>query len=216
MSLLAVETVSEADCVSWMATRPNRSRARDTAAQWIPDSARTLEFVLPMSPDPARANRVYRSAASDISRRLDDGDKVACLCEGDPLFYGSFMYLHAILDNRYPVRIVPGIPSLSAAAAALSQPLAARDDRLAVIPASLGDDEIEHALDRFETVVFLKVGRHLSRLQRILGATGRDAGAALVENASLPGAVACSLREAPPTVSYFSMIVVRQGKAASL
>jgi precorrin-2/cobalt-factor-2 C20-methyltransferase len=60
---------------------------------------------------------------------------VAVLCEGDPFLYGSFMYLHERLHERYSIEVVPGVSSLTAAAAALGRPLAARNDILAVIPA---------------------------------------------------------------------------------
>ena len=45
------------------------------------------------------------------------GRDVVVLCEGDPLFYGSFMYLFARLAADYPVEVVPGVSSLGACAA---------------------------------------------------------------------------------------------------
>ena len=43
---------------------------------------------------------------------------MACLCEGDPFFYGSFSFLFARMVERYPVRVIPGVSSLTACAAA--------------------------------------------------------------------------------------------------
>ena len=40
---------------------------------------------------------------------LDSGRDVVVLCEGDPLFYGSFMYLLVRLADRFAVEIVPGV-----------------------------------------------------------------------------------------------------------
>ena len=40
------------------------------------------------------------------------------LAEGDPLFYGSYMHMHKRLAHRYPTEVVPGVTSVSAAAAA--------------------------------------------------------------------------------------------------
>ena len=46
------------------------------------------------------------------------------LAEGDPLFYGSFMYMHDRLADRFPTEVVPGVTSVfAAAAAAVASPL---------------------------------------------------------------------------------------------
>ena len=66
------------------------------------------------------------------------GRDVAFLCEGDPFFYGSFMYLFARLAPDYLTEVVPGVTSLTACAAAIGRPLAARNDVLKVLPGNAG------------------------------------------------------------------------------
>ena len=85
------------------------------------------------------AREVYDRAARAIGGHLDAGRDVACLCEGDPFFYGSFSFLFQRMVERYPVRVIPGVSSLTACAAAAGAPLATRNDVLAVVPATLGD-----------------------------------------------------------------------------
>ena len=214
MTLRAVATLQAADCIAWMAARPGQSRARQTASACIPARATTLELPLPLAPAEVEAS--YDAAAERIAAELDAGRNVACLCEGDPLLYGSFMYLHARLGHRYPVRIVPGIASPTAASAALGVPLAAGTDRLAILPASLTDADLTAAMRGQDSVVFLKVGRHLPRLRALLDAAGQLPAALLVENASLPGERAWPLAEAPDSVGYFSLVLLRRGRAARL
>ena len=216
MTIRAAECVRSANCVAWMATGPGRSRARDTAANWIRKGVPTLEFVLPTIADPESAERLYDAAAARIEEQLQADLDVACLCEGDPMFYGSFMYLHTRIYKKYRSRIIPGIPSTAAAAAALGAPLAARSDRFATVPASLDDDTLLAAAEASETVAFLKVGRHLSRLRTLLESRGLAGQAAFVENASLPEEALCPLLEAPEHASYFSMVILRRGRAATL
>ena len=43
----------------------------------------------------------YDTCAEQIARLLDAGQDVAVICEGDPFFYGSYMYLHDRLADRY-------------------------------------------------------------------------------------------------------------------
>src|SRR6202041_1743799 len=64
----------------------------------------------------------YDQMAEQIAAHLLEGRDVAVLCEGDPFFYGSFMYLHDRLAYRFTTEVIPGVPSVMAAAAILSTP----------------------------------------------------------------------------------------------
>ena len=66
---------------------------------------------------------IYDAAAAQILAEAKAGSRVAVLCEGDPFFYGSFMYLYARLAGRCAVAVVPGVSSLTACAAASGGPL---------------------------------------------------------------------------------------------
>ena len=59
------------------------------------------------------------------------------MCEGDPFFYGSYMYLHCRLADRYDVEVVPGMTSFSAACAAAGTPLVSMRETLTVLPGVL-------------------------------------------------------------------------------
>ena len=127
-----------------------------------------MPIVVPMRVERFPAKDVYDRAAETIGRHLDAGRDVAALCEGDPFFYGSFMYLFERLAGRYACEIVPGISSIMAGAAAVKRPLAARNDVLTVIPAPLPDDEIERRLIAADAAVIIKIGRHFSRIRALL------------------------------------------------
>ena len=59
---------------------------------------------LPIAMRPGHSpDKAYREHAADIARHLGQGSDVAVLCEGDPFFYGSFMYLFELLAPDHPV-----------------------------------------------------------------------------------------------------------------
>lgn len=60
----------------------------------------------------------YDTAAEQLAAHLDAGRDVAVICEGDPFFYGSYMYLHDRLATRYESEVVPGVCSMLGGAAA--------------------------------------------------------------------------------------------------
>ncbi len=133
------------------------------------------------------------------------------LCEGDPFFYGSFMYLFARLAERFPVEIVPGVSSLTACAAVLKRPLTARNDVLTVLPGPLPDAELRPRIEAAEAVAIMKVGRHLPRIRALLDEIGLTANAGYIERASLDAEHVSSLAEAPEKAPYFSMILIYKG-----
>ena len=100
---------------------------------------------------------------------LDKGHDVVMLCEGDPFFYGSFMYVFARLARRYPCIVVPGVTSITASAASLRRPLSARNEVVKVLPATLPEDRLRDELMTAESAAIIKVGRHLPKVRTILG-----------------------------------------------
>lgn len=69
----------------------------------------------------------HDTAAEQLATHLDVGRDVVAICEGDPFFYGSYMYLHDRLVTRYGSEVMPGICSILGGAAVLGVPLAYRN-----------------------------------------------------------------------------------------
>jgi precorrin-2/cobalt-factor-2 C20-methyltransferase len=166
---------------------------------------------VPMTVERAPAQAAYDIGAKSIAARLDRGDDVICLCEGDPFFYGSFMYLYARLATDYQVVVVPGVTSITACAARAGMPLAARNERLTVLPGPLPAEELRIRIEGAESVVIMKVGRHLHKIRAVIEQLGLTAQASYIERASLPDELVCPLAEAPEKAPYFSMIILTKG-----
>lgn len=215
LTLKAVRLLSRVSVVAYPAPLEGDSMARTIAAAHLPPTVE--EIVLRMSFDPAkRADDVYDAGARAIARHLEAGRDVAVLCEGDPLFFGSFLYLFARLHDRFPVEVVPGVSSMMACAALLGHPLTARDDALVVVPAPRPEEEIERLLVGAEAAAIMKLGRHLPKVWRVLQRLGLDEQAVYIERAGLPAQRIRPLAEAvrDPAPPYFAMILVhRRGKA---
>jgi precorrin-2/cobalt-factor-2 C20-methyltransferase len=105
---------------------------------------------------------VWNETALEISRYLNRGLSVAFLTLGDPMLYGSFMYvMEKVLEAEpsMPVEVVPGVSSISASAASARMPIVSRRERLAVLPSMYGVDDLRQVLTQFETVVLMKVNQ---------------------------------------------------------
>jgi len=212
MTLKAHRLIGAAPVVAYPAPDTGSSLARAIAAGAIAPGAVEIPMIVPMHPDRFPAQEVYAEAATEIAGHLEAGRDVAVLCEGDPLFYGSFMYLFVRLAGRHPVAIVPGVSSLGACAAALARPLVARNDVMTVLPGTLGDDALRPRIEAAQTIVIMKVGRHLPRLRALIAALGLTGQAGYVERASMAAEHICPLAEAPGEAPYFSMILISKGE----
>ncbi len=211
MTLRAHRLISGAEVVAYPALAGAESFARSIAADVIAADAREIIMDVPMTVERAPAQEAYDNGATEIAAALDAGKDVICLCEGDPFFYGSFMYLFARLSDRYEVEVVPGVTSITTCAARAGVPLVARNERLTVLPGPLPEDELRARIEGAESVAIMKVGRHLAKIRGVIEDLGFVDKAMYVERASLPQEVVLPLREAPEKAPYFSMILLTKG-----
>ena len=119
------------------------------------------------------------------------------LCEGDPLFYGSYMHLHARLAACSPAEIVAGVSGMSGCWSAAGLPIAQGDDIFTVLPATLSEAELVRRLADADAAVVMKVGRHLPKLRRALTCSGRLDRAIYVERGTMADAKMLPLADKP-------------------
>ena len=211
VTVKAVRILKSVSAVAFPILEGKESFARSIADQYIPKEINQIPIVVPMTQDRLPAQKAYDKAAQEISEILDRGQDVACLCEGDPFFYGSFMYIFARLSKMYEVEIIPGVTSVTACAAAAKMPLLARNEHLTVIPGTLEPEDLRSRILNADAVVIMKVGRHLDKIKKVLEEVELSSEATYVEYASLPAQQVLKLINAPKTAPYFSMILVAKG-----
>lgn len=151
----------------------------------------------------------YDASAQLIATRLEEDHDVAVICEGDPFFYGSYMYIHQRLADRFETQVIPGVTSISAASAAAGRPLVAMNESLTVLSGILPADQLEEAMAGADAAVVMKVGRHLPKIREVIEATGRAKGAVYVERASTDEERVRPLLETGDVdAPYFSLVLV--------
>jgi precorrin-2/cobalt-factor-2 C20-methyltransferase len=104
------------------------------------------------------------------------------------------------------------VNSLSAAAAAIGRPLAARNDILAVIPAPVDAARLASAIAAADAVAILKVGRHFDSVRAVLSDLELLDRAVLVTAASCENQTIALLADLPDGPRpYFSIILLYRG-----
>ena len=211
MTLKAVRVIRSCGVVAVPGRDPRASLAYRIAAAAVPELAdKTVIGVdMVMSRDEDLLKRAHDEAADVLSTYLDQGQDVAYLVLGDPTIYSTFSYLQGRLKSRgFPVRIVSGVTSFCAAAAALGMPLATGDEALRVLP---GAEALSRAGDGDETRIVMKAGRRLNEVKERLARDGY--GACAAENCGLPGeALYERLDTIPDEAGYFTVVIARPAK----
>ncbi|MPY61195.1 precorrin-2 C(20)-methyltransferase [Streptomyces spongiae] len=217
MTVRAVEVIAEADVIAYHSARHGRSIARSIAAKHIRADHVEERLVYPVTTETTdhpggykgAIEEFYEEAAARLAAHLDAGRTVAVLAEGDPLFYGSYMHMHKRLADRYDTEVIPGVTSVSAAAARLGTPLAEGEEVLTILPGTLPEEELTARLASTDAAVVMKLGRTFTKVRSALEESGRLGEARYVERATMAGERVAELADVEAgSVPYFSVAVL--------
>jgi precorrin-2/cobalt-factor-2 C20-methyltransferase len=205
-----------------------QSLALRIAQPWLDFTRQqVIELPLPMTRDPDRLGPAWQSAADQIAAALAGFETAAAQVEGvylllgDPLLYGTFIYIWHELMVRHPnltIEIIPGVTSFAAAAALGHFPLSTTSDRVAILPASYETDaaQLGQLLTSYDTVILLKVGPVLPQILAALEALNLLDSTLYAERVGMPEqrlaqgeALRALRRERRP---YLSLLIVKKGK----
>ena len=217
ITLKALRCLRAAPVVAYYIGKEKRGNALTTVESYLrPDQIR-LPLVYPVTgkkPAPpydyeGAMRAFYDEAARRVAAYLEAGRDVATVCEGDPFFYGSFMYLHDRLADRFETQVVPGVCSVLASASVLRTPLVYRDQRLQILAGTLPEEALTEMLRGIEAAAIMKLGSNFEKVRRVIFKLGLQARAFYVERATMDGERILPIAEIDPeTVPYFSMVLI--------
>lgn len=217
ITLKALRVIRSAHVVAYPVARHGRSNARLIVEGELIHNQIELPMTYPLTTEEsdhpggyeAAIAEFYDATATQIATHLEAGRDVAILCEGDPFFYGSYMYLHDRLAPRFSTTVIPGIPSVMGAAAQLGTPLVRRDTELTILPGTLPEDTLAARLAAPGAYAIMKLGRNFAKVKSALHRAGVAHRALFIERATMAAERILPLDEVDPTsVPYFSLILV--------
>jgi precorrin-2/cobalt-factor-2 C20-methyltransferase len=217
LTLKALRALREADVVAHFAKSGKPSRARTIAAGHFKPGATELPLCFPVTTEipknaPAYCGKLsafYDGCAAAVAKHLDERRSVGVICEGDPLFYGSYMHLHVRLAPHYPTEVIAGVTGMSGCWSVTGSPMAQGDDVFTVLPGTLPETELARHLADADAAVVMKLGRNLAKVRRALDCAGRLPGALYVERGTMTGALAMPLADkADDEAPYFALVLM--------
>jgi precorrin-2 C20-methyltransferase/precorrin-3B C17-methyltransferase len=217
VTIKAARLIGAADVVAYHCARPGSSIARSAALPYLREGQLEEELRYPVTTAGTDHPGGYAGAMADfysevsdrLGQHLAEGRDVVVLCEGDPSFYGSYQHLHSRLSGLFEASIVPGVPSISAAAAATGVPLVQHEESLTVLPGTLPEDELRSRLAAADAVAILKLGRTFDKVRTALADTGLLDRAQYIERAGTAAQQVRPLAEVDSeSVPYMSLALV--------
>ncbi|MBB2496279.1 precorrin-2 C(20)-methyltransferase [Aquipseudomonas ullengensis] len=222
ITLKALRLLQAAPVVGYFVAKAKASKGQGGNAfgiieQHLSEAQQRLPLVYPVTTEKLEPPLTYETVISDfydtcaaqIALHLDAGRDVAVICEGDPFFYGSYMYLHDRLAERYEAQVIPGVCSMLGGAAVLGVPLVYRNQSLSVLSGVLPEEELKQRLAIADAAVVMKLGRNFDKVRRVLGELGLAERALYVERATMDNQRIVPLDEVEPMDSpYFSLILL--------
>jgi precorrin-2 C20-methyltransferase/precorrin-3B C17-methyltransferase len=213
----ALRVIHEARVIAYPTAKHGRSIARAIVASELVNGQTELPMVYPVTTELPSDSADYDQALEDfydrmaeqIAAHLEQGRDVAVLCEGDPFFYGSYIYLHDRLAHRFPTEVVPGISSVTAAASRFGVALVRGDSPMTVLPATLPENALAAQLKCPGAFVIIKIGRNFAKVRTALRQAGVLDRALYIERATTSAERVLRLEEVDAAqVPYFSLVVV--------
>jgi precorrin-2/cobalt-factor-2 C20-methyltransferase len=217
MTVKATRALREADVIAYFAKAGNSSHSRATIAEYLRPGIIELPLAYPVTTELPKCSAAYRDALENfyagataaIADHLEAGRAVAVICEGDPMFYGSYMHLHARLAPRFAAQVIAGVTGMSGCWSAAAMPIAQGDDVFTVLPATLPENELARRLAEADAAVVMKVGQHLPKLRRALARSGRLRRALYVERGTTAEEKMIPLAaKADDDAPYFAVVLV--------
>ncbi len=217
LTLKAVNAIRSADVLAYFAKRGNNSNARRTVQNHLDDGLCEVPLLYPVTTElpkdsaeyQQQIDEFYEQSAAVLKKHLLAGETVVVLSEGDPLFYGSYLHLHARLAHLFPTEVVPGITAMSGCWSQAGASITQGNDVLSVIPGTLAEDSLTARLADTEAAVVMKVGRNLAKIRRALTKAGRIGTAIYVERGTMEESQLMPLTEKADDIApYFSIILV--------
>lgn len=211
LTLKAARLIANADLVAYPTNKDGASIAKQIAISHMRKNVETYGFHVPMNVERNAANHAYDTAAAVMRQHLQEGKNIACLCEGDAFFYGSFAYIFERLEAEFKVEIIPSMPAFVAASAALKIPMLMQNEDLQIIPATLDEAILIDKMRTGNNVAIYKVGRHFAKLRQIIKHLGLLEKSNLVEYVSQSQQKVTAMQNTDnATRPYFSMIIINK------
>ncbi|MBW2708420.1 MAG: precorrin-2 C(20)-methyltransferase [Deltaproteobacteria bacterium] len=196
-------------------TRNHYSLAVEIASPHLDRGVPVAHLGFPMTRDKKVLADAWAENSRKVVETLKDGNDAAFITLGDPLIYSTFGYILEAVRKAHPeipIKIIPGITSYQAGAAATGQILVEGEGSFAVTTGIGGGGSLKQWVDHADSVVMLKVYRHYKEILDTLNELDLTDNSVLVSRCGMDGEeIVWNLKDRDDTPPhYMSHLIIRK------
>lgn len=156
----------------------------------------------------------WQETIETVYSMLNRGIDMAFITIGDPTIYSTFFYLYDKLLELNPelnIEIIPGVSSINTSAAKAGMSLALADEKIAILPATY-TESIKETLEKFDTIVLMKVHKVFGNVVNILSETGLTDNAVYISRAGMDDErIFKNIKDVKEgDLNYFSLMLIKK------
>ncbi len=219
LTIAALRAIQSANILAYPVHKEGaESMAINIVSDFIRKDQNLLPLLFPMVTSPEVLKDAWKKAGDQINDCLKKEQRVVFLTQGDVSFFSTSSYLLLDLKTRFPhidIRLVPGITSLSAAAAIGKLPLILQKEQLLVMPTPSTPLELEETLleaaRQKRVLALLKLGSRWLWVKPLLEKLNLLEGSIFAQRVGWPDQEVMPANAIPANLRpYFSLLVIRQ------
>ena len=175
LTIAALKAIRKAKVIAYPISNDDKKSFSAEIVKDFIKFKKKIPIIFPMARKEFNSNEIWNNASEMIVKFLKNNESVVLLCLGDTSLFASSSYILRIINNCYPeitTKIVPGISSLSAAAAFSNFDLVKKGETLIIQECPSVKSELLDLLNRNKenrsVLALMKVGKRWPWVKDVL------------------------------------------------
>ena len=217
LTIAAVQAIKKANLIIYpVSSDDNQSKSAEIVKRYT-KFKKKIPIIFPMSRQEFDPDEIWSNAVDIIVKAIKNHKSVALLCLGDPSLYASSSNILRIININYSdivTRIIPGISSISAAAAISNFNLVRKGETLIVKECPQNKNELVDLISRNHgkgtVLVLMKVGKRWSWVKDVIRKKYIFDKSVIALNVGMKDQIVQKASNFEQnTIPYFSLILIR-------
>jgi len=217
LTIAAINAIRKAKLIVFpISSEDRKSSSAEIVKNYI-KFKKKIPIIFPMGRQEFDPDQIWSSAVDIIVKSISNNESVALLCLGDPSMYASSSYILRKINNNYPeiiTRTIPGISSISAAAALSNFDLVKKGETLIIKECPSSKSELTaliiHSKVNKTVLALMKVGKRWSLVKEILEKEEIINKALIALNVGMPDQIIQhAVKYNAESMPYFSLILIK-------
>ena len=217
LTIAAVDAIKKANVIFFPVSVDNKKSFAAEIVKKYTKFKKNIPIIFPMARKNFDPDEIWSNAVEKIVEFIKNGESVVLLCLGDTSLFASSSNILRIIKNNYPEIItntIPGISSLSAAAALNDFDLVKKGETLIIKECPSSNSELTSLIKESKgnktVLAIMKVGKRWNLVREILKKEDIINKSLIALSVGMPDQIIqCAAQYKNDFMPYFSLILIR-------